>query len=235
MKVLGRSITRNSLLLAAFAVATALLVSGTFVQTRERISLEQRKAEEKALLQIVPRSRHDNSMLDDTLPAPLEDEYLRLNTARSIYVARARGSAVAVVLPARAPDGYSGDIELAVGVNRDGSVAGVRVLSHRETPGLGDKIDRNKSDWVEDFNGRSLSNPAPEQWAVKKDRGVFDQFTGATITPRAVVAATRRALEYASLHHAQLFGEPQTPSASTAEPPAAAARPTPTSGPGANP
>jgi electron transport complex protein RnfG len=235
MKVLGRSITRNSLLLAAFAVATALLVSGTFVQTRDRIALEQRKAEEKALLQIVPRSRHDNSMLDDTLPAPLEDDYLRLNTARPIYVARAGGSAVAVVLPARAPDGYSGDIELAVGVNRDGSVAGVRVLNHRETPGLGDKIDRNKSDWVEAFKGRSLDDPAPEQWAVRKDRGVFDQFTGATITPRAVVAATRRALEYAALNHGQLFGEPEVPAGSTAEPPASAASATPASGPGAPP
>lgn len=216
MKVLGQSITRNGLLLAAFAVATALLVSGTYLNTRDRIALQQRQAEEKALLQIVPRSRHDNSMLDDTLPAPVGGELLRLRQPRPIYRAREGDEVIAVILPARAPDGYSGEIDIAVGVNRDGTIAGVRVLKHRETPGLGDKIDRQKSDWVEDFRGRSLRDPAPDQWAVKKDKGVFDQFTGATITPRAVVAATRRSLEYAALNHDSLFGSAVSSDAASA-------------------
>ena len=96
---------------------------------------------------------------------------------------------------------------MIVGVNRDGSIAGVRVLAHKETPGLGDKVDRKKSDWIMDFNGRSLSDPTPNRWAVKRDKGVFDQFTGATITPRAVVKATLRVLQFAEANSVLLFGE----------------------------
>ena len=113
----------------------------------------------------------------------------------------------ATILPATAPDGYSGSIDLVVGINVDGSIAGVRALSHRETPGLGDKVDIKKSDWILGFNTRSLADPLPAQWKVKKDKGVFDQFTGATITPRAVVAATLRVLQFAQANHAALFGE----------------------------
>ncbi|WP_035516648.1 electron transport complex subunit RsxG [Pseudohaliea rubra] len=203
--MLGQSITRNGLILAAFAVATALLIAGTYLQTRERISEEQRAAEERALLQIVPREAHDNSLLDDTLPAPVGDDKLKLAEPRPIYRARRDGRVETVLVPARAPDGYSGAIDLVVGVERDGSIAGVRVLAHRETPGLGDKIDRRKGDWIDSFAGRSLKNPAPAQWKVSKDKGVFDTFTGATITPRAVVAATRRTLEYVKANEATLF------------------------------
>ena len=96
------------------------------------------------------------------------------------------------------------ELEQAVGKN-DGSVAGVRVVAHRETPGLGDKVDLRKSDWILDFNERSLANPALNGWNVEKEGGVFDQFTGATVTPRAVILATRRALEYAILNAATLF------------------------------
>jgi electron transport complex protein RnfG len=208
--VLGQSVTRNGLLLGAFAVATALLISGTYLQTRERIVEQRRQAEAKALLDIVPPETHDNSLLDDTLPAPVHGEWLQLQEPKSIYRARRDGRVETVLVPARAPDGYSGAIDLIVGVHRDGTVAGVRVLNHRETPGLGDKIDKKKSDWIDSFEGHSLSNPEPAGWAVKKDKGVFDQFTGATITPRAVVAATRRTLEYVDAHHARLFAEPAT-------------------------
>jgi electron transport complex protein RnfG len=220
VKVLGQSITRNGLILAAFAVATAVLIAGTYLQTRERIAAEQRAAEERALLEIVPRDAHDNSLLDDTLPAPVGDDKLKLAEPRPIYRARREGRVETVLVPARAPDGYSGAIDLVVGVERDGTVAGVRVLEHRETPGLGDKVDRRKSDWIEDFAGRSLDDPAPAQWKVRKDKGVFDQFTGATITPRAVVAATRRALEYVQANEAALFAS----GPAAAEPAQAAAK-----------
>jgi electron transport complex protein RnfG len=202
---LRQAVTRNGLLLAAFALLTALLVAGTYLGTRDMIAAAQRAAEEKALLQIVPRDMHDNSMLDDHVTAQVGDPLLQLREARPIYRARRDGNVVAVIVPALAPDGYSGAIGLAVGVLRDGSIAGVRVLSHRETPGLGDKIDRKKSDWVDGFVGKSLEAPAPRSWRVRRDGGVFDQFTGATITPRAVVAATRRALEYVASHRAALF------------------------------
>jgi len=203
--MLGQSITRNSVLLALFAVVTTLLISGTFLKTKDRIALEQRKAEEKALLQIVPRERHDNSMLDDTLAVNAAATGLGLEENKQIYIARQGVDAVAVIIPVTAPDGYSGAIDMIVGVNADGTIAGVRALRHKETPGLGDKVDLNKADWILSFNGRSLDNPALAGWAVKKDKGEFDQFTGATITPRAVVAATLRALQYAQTEYETLF------------------------------
>jgi electron transport complex protein RnfG len=209
--MLRQSVSRNSLLLGGFAIATTLLISGTYLLTRDTIAESRRQAEQRALLEIVPRERHDNQLLDDTLPARAGEGELGLHEDKPIYLARRAGETVAAILPVRAPDGYSGAIDMIVGVNRDGTVAGVRVLNHRETPGLGDKVDLAKSDWILTFEGRSLDDPAPENWRVKKDGGVFDQFTGATITPRAVVAATRRALEYAKAHHARLFDQPTGP------------------------
>ena len=205
--MLRQSITRNSVLLALFAVSTAVLLAGTYLLTQERIEEEKRRAEEKALLEIVPRERHDNSMLDTTLPVGPQSEGLGLRQDKRIYLARSGGRPVAAIIPATAPDGYSGDIDLVVGVNADGTIAGVRALSHKETPGLGDKVDLKKSDWVLGFEGRSLDNPQPAGWAVKKDKGVFDSFTGATITPRAVGAATLRVLQYAEANRETLFGE----------------------------
>ena len=201
--MLGRSISRNSLLLALFAVVTTFLIAGAYLQTRDRIALSQRQAEERALLEIIPASRHDNSMLDDTLP--ISAGVLGLRADKKIYLAIQDGETVAVIIPATAADGYSGDIDLIIGVNRDGTVAGVRVLNHKETPGLGDKVDLKKSDWVLGFNGRSLGNPDVPGWAVKRDKGVFDQFTGATITPRAVVGTTLEVLQYAKAQHKTLF------------------------------
>ena len=205
---LAQSITRNSILLAAFAVCTTLLIAGTYLLTKEDIALQKRMAEERALLEVVPRELHDNSMLDDTFAVGREAAGLNLQEEKRIYVARKGDEAVAVIIPATAPDGYTGAIDIVVGVNVDGSIAGVRTLSHRETPGLGDKVDLKKSDWILGFNGRSLDNPGLQGWAVKKDKGVFDQFTGATITPRAVVAATHRALQYADANSSILFAKP---------------------------
>ena len=204
--MLGQSISRNSVLLAVFAACTTLLIAGTFLSTKDKIAEQKRYAEEKALLQIVPRERHDNSMLDDNLPVGPTAAGLGLREEKKIYLARKGSDVIAAIIPVVAPDGYTGEIDLIVGVNLDGSVAGVRVLSHRETPGLGDKVDLKKSDWILDFNGRSLHDPEAAGWAVKKDRGVFDQFTGATITPRAVVAATYRALQFAKENRDSLFG-----------------------------
>jgi electron transport complex protein RnfG len=204
--MMNGSISRNSILLGLFAVLTTTIIAGTYLGTRERIAEEQRKAAEKALLEIVPLDRHNNAMLDDTVGVGAEDGSLGLRKDADIYIARRDGVPVAVILPAIARDGYSGDIQLIIGINIDGTVAGVRALAHRETPGLGDKVDLKKSPWILGFNGRSLGDPLPEKWAVKKDRGVFDQFTGATITPRAVTAAVKRALEYYAEHRNELLG-----------------------------
>jgi electron transport complex protein RnfG len=208
--VLRQSIVRNCLLLALLALCTTALVAGIWQLTSESIARQARLAQEKALLEIIPRSRHDNTMLDDTVAVDPQDTALGLREVNVIHIARQHGKVVAVIIPVIAPDGYSGDIALRVGVNRDGSIAAVRVLAHEETPGLGDSIELEHSDWILGFNGRSLGNPAIEKWAVSRDNGVFDQFTGATITPRAVVGATARALQFAQQNRERLFGDADT-------------------------
>jgi electron transport complex protein RnfG len=206
--MLVREIGRNGLLLGLFAVCATLALAGTYLLTRDEIAAQRRAAEARALKEILPDERHDNSLLDDTLA--IEDaSLLGLKQPRKAYVGRLDGEVVAVILPVVAPDGYSGSIELIVGVNRDGTIAGVRVVAHRETPGLGDQVDIRKSPWIRSFEGRSLGDPATERWTVKKDHGEFDQFTGATITPRAVVAAVKRSLEYFAAHRARLLGTEQ--------------------------
>ena len=122
-----------------------------------------------------------------------------------VHVAKHKGEVVAFIIPSVASDGYSGDIKFIAGVNTDGSVAGVRVLAHKETPGLGDKVDLKKSDWILGFNGKSLNKPKAESWKVKKDGGEFDQFTGATITPRAVVRQLKEVLTLVNTQQAELI------------------------------
>lgn len=192
--MLGQSISKNSVILGVFALFTAGVLAATFNLTKDRIQEEERKAAQKALLEIIPRDRHDNEMLEDTLSVGDFADLLNVSPDESIHIARMGGLPIAYIFPAIAPDGYSGAIKLIIGVNVDGSIAGVRVLAHKETPGLGDKIDLNKDDWILDFTGKSLSNPQIEEWKVKKDGGQFDQFTGATITPRAVVNKVKQAL-----------------------------------------
>jgi len=213
-----QSITRNSLLLGLFALVTAGLLAGTFEGTKERVAAAERAAAQKALLQIVPLERHNNDLLLDTVPIPKKYwESLGLDRSGDINIAREDGRAIAVIIPSIAPDGYSGKINLIIGINRDGSLAGVRVLSHNETPGLGDKVDLKKSQWILGFNGKSLQNPTENLWTVKKDGGEFDQFTGATITPRAVVQQVRRTLEFFRASHTTLLNDSVQPEANSSE------------------
>lgn len=194
---LSQSIRNNAILLAAFALLTAGVLAGTQMLTKDRIAAAERKAAQQALLEIVSSQdkRHDNDMLSDTLA--IEPQYwaaLGLKDGGNIHIARHQSETIAYLFPAIAPDGYSGDIKLMVGVTPSGQVTGVRVLAHKETPGLGDKVDLKKSDWVLAFNGRALGENE-DRWAVRKDGGDFDQFTGATITPRAVVGQVKRVLQ----------------------------------------
>lgn len=208
--MIGQSISKNSLVLALFALATAGVLATTYTATESRIAEAEKRAAESALLEIVPRERHDNDMLADSLPLPANLALaLGVPPGTLANVAYQKGVPIAVILPSIAPDGYSGAIKLIVGINADGSIAGVRALSHKETPGLGDKVDLRKSDWVLEFNGKSLGNPSVDDWAVKKDGGEFDQFTGATITPRAVVKQVKQTLQLFQEHKAELL--PTTP------------------------
>lgn len=209
--MLGTSITRNSILLGLFAVVAAGMLAGVNEGTKERIAQEVRIAQQRALYEIVPQSRIDNDLLMDTQAIPAEAwDLLGLPNGGEVYLARQDGEIVALIIPATAPDGYSGEIGMIVGVNRDGTIAGVRVLSHKETPGLGDKVELSKSNWILGFDGRSLQNPQASQWKVKKDGGEFDQFTGATITPRAVVQQIKRVLEFVAAHETELFSSEDT-------------------------
>ena len=199
------SIGLSGTVLALFAAITSVAIGWTYLGTKAQIDLEVRRAEARQLLEIFPPDTHDNEIVDDVFEVAAETALLGIRERRRGYRVRRGNTVVGVILPATARDGYSGDIRALVGVRRDGSVAGVRVVAHRETPGLGDKVDLRKSDWILDFNQRSLENPALGGWNVEKEGGVFDQFTGATVTPRAVILATRRALEYATLNAATLF------------------------------
>ncbi|MDX1757443.1 MAG: electron transport complex subunit RsxG [Marinobacter sp.] len=204
MAALGQSIRRSAIGLGLFAVITGGTIAVTQVMTEERIEQQIARAEARALFEIIPETVHDNNMLEDAfeLPADPERGFRQPFTA---WKATSQGQPVGIILPVTAPDGYSGDIKLLVGIDPVGKVLGVRVTSHKETPGLGDKVERKKSDWVLDFNGRSLDNPGPEGWTVAKNGGVFDQFTGATITPRAVTKAVHKALLYFRTHQPEIL------------------------------
>ena len=199
------SIGLSGTVLALFAAFTSVAIGWTYLGTKAQIDLEVRRAEARQLLEIFPPDTHDNEIVDDVFQVAPGTALLGIRESRQGYRVRHGNTVVGVILPATAQDGYSGDIRALVGVRRDGSVAGVRVVAHRETPGLGDKVDLRKSNWILDFNERSLVNPVLSGWNVEKEGGVFDQFTGATVTPRAVILATRRALEYATLNAATLF------------------------------
>lgn len=201
-----RNIITSAVILGLFAMIGTALVAFTFDMTHERIAATERAGLLRNLHRIVPAEQHDNDLFTDTIQV-IAPEFLGTSAPVTIYRARMAGKPVAVVLSPAAPDGYSGNIRLLVGVYEDGTLAGVRVTSHRETPGLGDLIDESRSDWILKFAGRSLKDPAEGQWRVKKDGGAFDQFTGATITPRAVVKAVRKALVYFKQHEDELFAE----------------------------
>ena len=153
---------------------------------------------------LLPRNELDNDIATDTIRLP-PSSLLGTTGETVAYRARLDGEPVAVIFNSVAPDGYNGRIYLLVGVYVDGSIAGVRVVKHAETPGLGDGIEIKKSPWIKSFDGKSLNNPEAPGWAVRRDGGEFDQLTGATITPRAVVAAVRNTLLYYRQNADMLF------------------------------
>lgn len=215
MTTLPKSILRNALGLGLFAMVTAGLIAITQQLTADAIQQQEARAQAGALLEIIPPELHSNDLLSDTFTVSANPD-LGLETDRTGYRARRNGQVSGVLLPVTAPDGYSGAIHLMVGITRDGTLLGVRVLEHKETPGLGDKIELQKSDWIRTFEGKSLGNPPAEQWRVEKRGGDFDQFTGATITPNAVVTAVHGALDFFAAHRQALLGKasqvpPQAP------------------------
>jgi electron transport complex protein RnfG len=198
-----RPIFHAGVLLGLFSVLALGLVALGFHGTKARIAANERTALLQSLATLVAGTGFDNDLLADTLT--VTDLNLGTDQAVTLYRARKQGTPMAIVLPVLAPDGYNGTIHLLVAIQTDGTLAGVRVLSHRETPGLGDSIDDHRSGWILGFTGRSLENPREPSWKVQRDGGAFDQFTGATITPRAVVKAVYKALVFFQRNRGWLF------------------------------
>lgn len=195
-------------LLIIFAVAGATLVGFTYTQTKEDIAYNEKLTLLRKLNTIIPANLYNNDLLLDTIT--INADYLLGTKENSLaYRARNNNKNVAVVLSSIAPNGYNGPIQMLVGIYEDGEIAGVRVVKHRETPGLGDAVSITHSNWILGFNNKSLENPEEKQWNVKRDGGEFDQFTGATITPRAVVKAIHSSLLYFRKNKALLFSEPK--------------------------
>jgi len=201
-----KSIFITSLLLMTFAAIGAALVGLTFTQTIDDIKYNEKLTLLKKLNTIIPANRYDNDLLLDTLTIQA-DPLLHTKDETLAYRARNKDKNVAVVLSSVAPSGYNGPISLLIGIYANGNIAGVRVVKHRETPGLGDAVSIAYSDWILGFDDKSLTNPDPKKWKVKRDGGVFDQFTGATITPRAVVNAVHDALIYFDKNQTILFSK----------------------------
>lgn len=190
--------------LAGFALIASVLLGVTNCSTEGTIQRRLDEDLKKSLEEVVPAALYDNDMLLDTVNIPSAEYNIGANET-TVYIAKKAGQVSAVCFKFTAPDGYSGAINMIMGIDRDGNILGVRVLSHKETPGLGDKIEVAKSDWILNFVGRSLDNLALAKWAVKKDGGEFDQFAGATITPRKSVQAIYRGLQLFKAHQEQLI------------------------------
>lgn len=204
----------TSLTLLVFSVVCASLLAGAYIATRPNIERSEQEEKMRLVAQALPPASFDNDPVHDAHPLPV-DPLLGLKHPGLAYVAAKGQTPVAVVLEAIAPDGYAGEIKLLIGIQADGRIAGVRVTSHKETPGLGDYIDVAKGNWIHQFEGKSMDTPPAADWKVRKDGGQFDYLAGATITPRAVVKAVHKALRYFEEHRETLLRLPETPSGGT--------------------
>ena len=186
----------SAIILAAFAILGSSLVGISYESTHEQILENQRETLRRQINEVFPEVQHDNIVIDDVVS--INDSELSDDEVK-VYRAKLKQTPTGLIYSPVTADGYSGDILLTIAINENNQVTGVRVLQHKETPGLGDKIETRRSNWIKSFDGTSLTAPRAEKWAVKRDGGDFDQFTGATITPRAVVKAVKNTLQYHQL------------------------------------
>ncbi len=192
--------------LAIVAAVLTALVALVASFTRERIASNEQAWIKQRLDALVVPATHDNEMLEDSIDV-LAPDLLGSSQPVKIYRARRGGAPVAAVIQSIAPDGYRGPIELLVAIGQDGRLIGVQVIRHNETPGLGDAFESRDVHWLDRFRGRSLTDPQPQRWTVRRDGGDFDAFTGATITPRAIVKAVRNTLEYYQRNRQRIFDQ----------------------------
>lgn len=205
--VAERSTLKTGLTLAMIAAICTALVAATYQGTRDRIAANEKALLEQSLQPALSGIFYDTGVSESRIV--IEPPHgLPGNGPVIVYRVFAQGDPVAALFVVTARDGYSGPIRILVGVEADGAVTGLRILEHRETPGLGDKIESARSDWVFQFEGRSLADPVPDRWAIKVDGGEFDQLTGASVTPRAVIKAVRDTLLYFDTHRDEIFAAP---------------------------
>jgi electron transport complex protein RnfG len=202
---------RTAAILFVFVILFTALLSAAYLWTKPAIEASAAEEKMKLVDEVLPRAEYDNALLSDTLTLPPTPQ-LGLDEPSTLYRARMGGRPVALVFEAAAPDGYAGKVRLLVALRADGTVAGVRVTQHKETPGLGDyvevKKDKNKArPWITQFTGMSLAQVADNEWKLKKDGGRIDYYAGATVTPRAVSKAILKAVKWATAHHDQIFAE----------------------------
>lgn len=212
-----KSVINVGLLLALSALLGTGVMAITYHHAIDYIVENQRQVLIRSLDSVLPADTYDNNIVEDNVSV-IEPDWLGSKKPLTIYRARKTGKPVGAVITTVAPNGYSGAIKLIVGLDYSGEIRGVRVVTHRETPGLGDGIEAKKSDWVLGFNQRSLNNTTAAQWAVKKDGGVIDQLTGATITPRAITQAVYKCIQYYQKYRDTLFlPEQEVPNAVVTE------------------
>jgi electron transport complex protein RnfG len=200
-------VVRSGATLAAIAAVCTALVALTYLGTAERIAANQQAYLEQSLQPALSGVAFDGGLTDSrvTIPAPHD---LPGSEDAVVYRVYAAGEPAAALFAVSARDGYAGAIRLLVGIGIDGAVTGVQILEHRETPGIGDGIERSKSDWLDRFDGRSIGAPRAEGWRIRRDGGQFDQLTGASVTSRAVVKAIYETLKYYEANRRMIFAAP---------------------------
>lgn len=200
-----RQLSSTALILAGFALLGGGLVTLTQHLTREIIHNQQQQRLQQRLAEVLPGDHYEHPLAAHPLAVRHPPLQAAADQPITVYRVYQNQQPLALLATPVAQDGYSGPIQLLVGTWADGRIAGVRVLAHRETPGLGDAIELARSDWLHSFSNRALGDPPWDDWRVRRDGGVFDQFSGATITPRAVVRALRQWLRYEATHRQQLY------------------------------
>jgi len=203
---ISKNMLINAIILGIFAIIGTAIVAFIYDSTKQRVIDNKRAHTLKQLHQLILPEMHDNDL--DTDIIVVKHKLLGSDKSLKAYRARKKNKPVAAIIECIAPDGYSGKIKLLVAIDSNGTLAGVRVTEHLETPGLGDAIEAHKSDWIHHFKDKSLNKPKRKDWKVKRDGGKFDQITSATITSRAVVKATYNTLEYFKKNREQLFTQP---------------------------
>ncbi len=200
---------KTGLTLAGIAAICTAAVATTYQLTRDRIAANEQALLEQSLEPALSGIVFDSSITESMLIIPAPHQ-LPGNDDAIVYRVYAGSAPAAALFAVTARDGYAGPIRILLGIAYDGTVSGVRILEHRETPGLGDKIESSRSDWVFQFEGRSLGDPPVDGWAIRRDGGQFDQLSGASVTPRAVLGAIQQTLIYFEANREEIFSAPAT-------------------------